>query len=51
MPIRLGPWEIGLMLIIVLIVFGARKLSQVGDAIDKTIRELRKSPTQDEKSN
>ena len=48
MPIRMGPWEIGLILIIVLIVFGAGKLPQIGDAIGKTVKQFRKSSTQDE---
>jgi len=38
---RLGPWEIGLILVIVLIVFGAGKLPQIGNAIGKGIREFR----------
>ena len=40
---RLGPLEIGLILVIVLIVFGAGKLPQVGGAIGKTIREFHKA--------
>ncbi len=32
---RLGPWEIGLMLAIVLIVFGVGKLPEVGGALGK----------------
>jgi sec-independent protein translocase protein TatA len=40
---RLGPVEIGLILVIILIVFGAGKLPQVGSALGKSIREFRKS--------
>ncbi len=40
---RLGPWEIGLILLIILIVFGVGKLPQVGSALGKGIREFRKS--------
>lgn len=40
---RLGPLEIGLILVIVLIIFGVGKLPQVGGAIGKGIREFRKS--------
>lgn len=47
MPFRMGPWEIGLILIIVLFVFGAGKLPQVGDAIGKAVKEFRKSRIQD----
>jgi sec-independent protein translocase protein TatA len=43
MPFRLGPLEIGLILVIILIVFGVGKLPQVGGAIGKSIREFRKS--------
>ena len=42
MPFRFGPWEIGLVLLIVLVVFGVGKLPQVGNAIGKSIREFRK---------
>ncbi|MBI4285470.1 MAG: twin-arginine translocase TatA/TatE family subunit [Chloroflexi bacterium] len=40
---RLGPWEIGLILVIVLIVFGVGRLPQVGNALGKSIREFRKA--------
>ena len=42
MPFRIGPWEIGLILLIILIIFGVGKLPQVGGAIGKGIREFRK---------
>ncbi len=42
MPFRLGPWEIGLILVIILIVFGVGKLPQVGGAIGKGLRSFRK---------
>ena len=42
MPFHLGPWEIGLILMIILIVFGVGKLPQVGSAIGQGIREFRK---------
>lgn len=38
-----GPTEIGLILAIILIVFGVGKLPQVGGAIGKSIREFRKA--------
>jgi sec-independent protein translocase protein TatA len=40
---RLGPMEIGLILLIILVIFGAGKLPQVGGAIGRGIRELRSS--------
>jgi len=42
MPFRMGPWEIGLILVIILIVFGVGKLPQVGGAIGKGFRAFRK---------
>lgn len=40
---HLGPMELGIIVLIVLIVFGAGKLPQVGGAIGKGIREFRKA--------
>ena len=42
MPFRMGPWEIGIILVIILIVFGVGKLPQVGGAIGKGFRAFRK---------
>ena len=42
MPFRMGPWEIGIILVIILIIFGAGKLPQVGGAIGKGLRAFRK---------
>ena len=42
MPFRVGPWEIGLILMIILIVFGVGKLPQVGGAIGKGLRAFKK---------
>ncbi len=44
---RLGPMEIGLILVIVLIVFGVGRLPQVGSAIGKSIREFKKESQAD----
>lgn len=40
---HLGPLEVGLILVLVLIVVGVGKLPQVGDALGKGIREFRKA--------
>ncbi len=40
---EIGPVEIGLILLVILIVFGAGKLPQVGSALGKSIREFRKA--------
>ena len=42
MPFHMGLWEIGLILVIILFVFGVGKLPQVGNALGKSIREFRK---------
>jgi len=42
MPFHIGPWEIGLILVIILIVFGVGKLPQVGGAVGKGLRAFRK---------
>ncbi|MBI2860350.1 MAG: twin-arginine translocase TatA/TatE family subunit [Chloroflexi bacterium] len=41
MPFRLGPWEIAIVLVIILIVFGVGKLPQIGGAVGKSIRQFR----------
>ncbi len=43
MPFHIGPWEIALVLVIILIVFGVGKLPQVGGALGKGIRTFRKA--------
>jgi len=42
MPFHIGPWEIALIVIIILIVFGVGRLPQVGGAVGKGIRNFRK---------
>jgi len=42
MPFRLGPWEIALIVVVILIVFGVGKLPQIGGAMGKGIRNFRK---------
>jgi sec-independent protein translocase protein TatA len=37
----LGPWELGIILVIVLIIFGAGKLPQIGDGMGKAIRNFK----------
>ncbi len=48
MPFRVGPWEIGLILVIILIVFGVGKLPQVGGAIGKGLRAFKKGQQGDD---
>ena len=40
---HLGPLEIGLILLLVLIVFGVGKLPEVGSALGRSIREFNKA--------
>jgi sec-independent protein translocase protein TatA len=48
MPFRMGPWEIGLIMLIILIVFGVGKLPQAGEAIGKGLRAFRKGQAGEE---
>ncbi len=45
---RMGPLEIGLIVLIILIVFGVGKLPQVGSAIGKGMRAFRKGQAGEE---
>ena len=47
---RFGPWEIGLILVIVLVVFGVGKLPQIGGAIGKSVKEFRRASHGEEQS-
>jgi sec-independent protein translocase protein TatA len=49
MPVP-GPWELILLLVIVLIIFGPGKLPDIGNAVGKGIREFRKASTELEDS-
>lgn len=41
MPV--GPWELAIILLIVIIIFGVGKLPQIGGALGQGIREFRQS--------
>jgi sec-independent protein translocase protein TatA len=45
---RLSPWELGIILVIILIVFGAGKLPEVGANIGKAIRSFKKAQTDED---
>jgi sec-independent protein translocase protein TatA len=50
MSFRLGPLEIGIILVIILIVFGVGKLPQVGEALGRGLRSFKKAQSgEDEK--
>jgi sec-independent protein translocase protein TatA len=42
-----GVWELVIILVIVVVIFGAGRLSDVGGALGKGIREFRKATTDD----
>ena len=50
MPFNIGPRELILVLVIVLIIFGPGKLPDIGSAIGKGVREFRKASTDLEES-
>ena len=49
MPVP-GPWELILLLVIVLIIFGPGKLPDIGNAVGKGIREFRRASSELEQS-
>ena len=42
MPFNLGPFELLIILVIIIIVFGVGRLPEVGGAIGKGLREFRR---------
>ena len=50
MPFNIGPFELILVLIVVLIIFGPGKLPDIGSAIGRGVREFRKASTDLEES-
>ncbi len=49
MPFRIGPMELIIVLFIVLIIFGVGRLTDIGGALGRSIKEFRKA-TEDEPS-
>ncbi len=43
MPFNLGPMELFIVLVIVLVLFGAKRVPEIGASIGKGIREFKKS--------
>jgi sec-independent protein translocase protein TatA len=39
----LGPWELGIILVIIVIIFGVGRLPEIGGALGKGIKEFRTS--------
>lgn len=42
MPSWIGPWEIAIVVVIVVLIFGPRKLPELGSSLGKSIRGFRK---------
>lgn len=47
MPFRIGPTELIIVMVIVMMIFGVGRLPQVGGSIGKAIREFRKAQDED----
>ena len=43
MPFRVGPVELILIIVVLMLIFGVGKLPQVGEAMGKAVRQFRKS--------
>ena len=49
MPFSFGPWEIFLIFLVVLLLFGAKRLPEIGSSLGKGIREFKGSMREIEK--
>lgn len=45
----LGPWELVIILLIVVVIFGAGRLAEIGGAVGKSVREFRSATNDPEK--
>lgn len=50
MPFRIGPTELIIILVIVMIVFGVGRLPEIGGALGKSIRSFKRSVTGESES-
>jgi sec-independent protein translocase protein TatA len=48
MPGWIGPWELLILLVVVLLVFGPKRLPEMGRSLGKGMREFKSSITHDE---
>ena len=46
----IGPWEIVILLIILVVIFGAGRLSQISGAMGRTVREFRSAVNEEPKA-
>ena len=42
MPSWIGPWEIAIILVLILLIFGPRKLPELGSSLGKSIRGFKR---------
>src|SRR5688572_4749869 len=47
----LGPWELIIVLLIVVVIFGAGRLAEIGGALGKSVREFRGSVKDPDEAN
>jgi sec-independent protein translocase protein TatA len=47
MPGWIGPWELAILLVIVLLVFGPKRLPEMGRSLGRGMREFKNSITSD----
>ena len=47
MPSWIGPWEIAIVLVIALLIFGPKKLPDLGSSLGKSITRLQEGPQGD----
>ncbi len=45
---NIGPWELVLVLVIVLVIFGPGKLPKVGESLGKALNSFKKAKEEDE---
>lgn len=45
---NIGPWELGLILVIVLVIFGPGKLPKVGESLGKALQSFKKAKEGDD---
>lgn len=50
MPFKLGPLELGLILVVIFIIFGAGKLPQLFDSLGKGLASLKKKQSGEEEA-
>ena len=50
MPLNIGPMELIILLVLVLVIFGVGRLPEVGGAIGKSIREFKRTQADTDES-